>query len=176
MLKSSSDGVFGTLAEYVLGIGGYVCGCVYTDELEAIHILTNQKSDIERMYGSKYVQSRTEHCFPEISEKLKRGEVVLFTGTACQVAALRLYLDKDYPNLYCAEILCHGVPSPKLFAKYKHYLEKKLRGRVTDIRFRDKRRDEWGSEHRMCVVYEKNGKVCEKRPILPAYFSAFFMD
>lgn len=174
LLKSSSGGVFGVLADYILGIGGYVCGCVYADDLEPIHILTNEKSDVEKMYGSKYVQSRAEHCFPEISEKLKLGETVLFTGTACQVAALRLYLGKDYSKLYCVEILCHGVPSAGLFKKYKQYLEKKLHGKVTDIRFRDKRRDGWGSEHRTCIVYEKNGKQFEKRPILPAYFSAFF--
>lgn len=174
LLKSSSGGVFGVLADYILGIGGYVCGCVYTDDLEPIHILTNKESDIEKMYGSKYVQSRVEHCFSAIREKLGRDEAVLFTGTACQVAALRLYLGKEYPKLYCVEILCHGVPSPGLFKKYKQYLEGKLRGKVTDIRFRDKRRDGWGCEHRTCIVYEKSGKAFEKRPILPAYFSAFF--
>lgn len=174
LLKSSSGGVFGVLAEYIISIGGYVCGCIYSDELEAIHILSNQMQDIEKMYGSKYVQSRAEQCFSEIQRRLMAENIVMFTGTACQIAALRLYLDKDYSNLYCVEILCHGVPSPGLFFKYKQYLEERLRGTIKDIRFRDKRRDGWGSEHRTCIIYEKNGKLCEKRPILPAYFSAFF--
>lgn len=174
LIKSSSGGVFGVLAEYIISIGGYVCGCIYTDDLEAVHTLSNRKQDIEKMYGSKYVQSRAEHCFPEIQSHLMEEDIVMFTGTACQIAALRLYLGKDYSNLYCVEILCHGVPSPGLFAKYKQYLEKRLGGTVKDIRFRDKRRDGWGSEHRTCIIYEKNGKLCENRPILPAYFSAFF--
>lgn len=174
LIKSSSGGVFGVLAEYIISIGGYVCGCIYTDDLEAVHMLSNRKQDIEKMYGSKYVQSRAEHCFPEIQSHLMEEDIVMFTGTACQIAALRLYLGKDYSNLYCVEILCHGVPSPGLFAKYKQYLEKRLGGTVKDIRFRDKRRDGWGSEHRTCIIYEKNGKLCETRPILPAYFSAFF--
>lgn len=174
LIKSSSGGVFGVLAEYVIAIGGFVCGCIYTDNLEAVHKLTNQKQDIIKMYGSKYVQSRVEHCFPEIQKHLKAKEIVMFTGTACQVAALRLYLNEDYSNLFCVEILCHGVPSSGLFRKYKEYLEKRLRGKVQDIRFRDKRRDGWGSEHRTCIIYKKNGKLYEKRPILPAYFSAFF--
>lgn len=174
LIKSSSGGVFGVLAEYIISIGGYVCGCVYNDNLEAVHTLSNRKQDIEKMYGSKYVQSRAEHCFPEIQNHLKAEDIVMFTGTACQIAALRLYLGKDYSNLYCVEILCHGVPSPGLFAKYKQYLEKRLDGTVKDIRFRDKRRDGWGSEHRTCIIYEKNGKLCENRPVLPAYFSAFF--
>ena len=174
LIKSSSGGVFGVLAEYIISIGGYVCGCIYTDDLEAVHTLSNRKQDIEKMYGSKYVQSRAEHCFPEIESHLMAEDIVMFTGTACQIAALRLYLGKDYSNLYCVEILCHGVPSPGLFEKYKQYLEKKLGGTVIDIRFRDKRRIGWGSEHRTCIIYEKNGKLCENRPILPAYFSAFF--
>ena len=174
LIKSSSGGVFGVLAEYIISIGGYVCGCIYTDDLEAVHTLSNRKQDIEKMYGSKYVQSRAEHCFPEIQSHLMTEDIVMFTGTACQIAALRLYLGKDYSNLYCVEILCHGVPSPGLFAKYKQYLEKRLGGTVKDIRFRDKRRDGWGSEHRTCIIYEKNGKLCENRPVLPAYFSAFF--
>ena len=174
LMKSSSGGVFGVLAEYIIGIGGFVCGCLYTEDLEAVHVLTNRKQDIQKMFGSKYVQSRAEHCFPEIQNHLKAENIVMFTGTACQIAALRLYLGKDYSNLYCVEILCHGVPSPGLFRKYKQYLEKRLGGKIKDIRFRDKRRDGWGSEHRTCIIYEKNGKLYEKRPILPAYFSAFF--
>ena len=174
LIKSSSGGLFGALAEYIIEIGGYVCGCIYTDGLEAVHILSNQRQYIQKMYGSKYVQSKTEHCFPEIQSHLKANDTVLFTGTACQIAALRLYLGKDYSNLYCVEILCHGVPSPGLFREYRRYLEKKLGGKVTDIRFRDKHRDGWGSEHRTCIIYEKHGELCEKRPVLPAYFSSFF--
>lgn len=174
LLKSSSGGVFSALANYIIGEGGYVCGCVYNDNLEAIHILSNQRQDIEKMYGSKYVQSRAEHCFPEILEHLKEDEKILFTGTACQIAALRLYVGKEYPNLYCVEILCHGVPSPGFLKSYRVYLEKKLKGKVKDIHFRDKRKNGWGSEHRTCVIYEKNGKIAEYRPILPAYFSSFF--
>lgn len=174
LLKCSSGGVFGALAEYILSIGGYVCGCVYNDNMEATHILSNQKQDIERMFGSKYVQSRSEHCFFEIRKHLEENKNVMFTGTACQIAALHIYLRKEYKTLYCVEIICHGVPSPGLFRQYKKYLEKKLNGKIKDIRFRDKRKYGWGSEHRTCVIYEKANKIFEYRPMLPAYFSAFF--
>ncbi len=175
ILKSaSSGGVFGVLAEYMILSGGYVCGCVYDDNMEAVHLLTNNKSDIERMYGSKYVQSKSEQCFDKIYELLTSGISVLYTGTACQISALRLFLQKEYDNLYFMEILCHGVPSPGLFRKYKKYLESKYKARITDIRFRDKRRDGWGSEHRTCIVYEKDGVRREIRPTLPSYFSSFF--
>lgn len=175
LMKSSSGGVFGLLANHFLQTGDWVCGCLYDDSMTPIHILTNQAEIVEKMYGSKYVQSQCFDCFPQIKEKLEEGNRVLFTGTACQVAALRGYLHKEYSNLFTAEILCHGVPSPELFKKYVAYLGKKLQGQVLDVQFRNKERDGWGSEHRTCVIYRnKNGKICKYRPILPAYFSAFF--
>lgn len=175
LLKSSSGGVFGILADRFLKAGGWVCGCVYDETMKPVHLLSNRAEDIQRMYGSKYVQSECYGCFPEIYEKLEAGQQVLFTGTACQVAALRGYLKKNYDDLYTAEILCHGVPSPELLEKYVVYLEKKLAGKVLDIQFRNKERDGWGSEHRTCVIYrDKKGNVRKHRPLLPAYFSAFF--
>lgn len=175
LLKSSSGGVFGILADHFLQSGGYVCGCVYDEDMKPVHLLTNRPEDVTRMYGSKYVQSECYHCFPQIKKQLAAGDQVLFTGTACQVAALRGYLKKDYDNLFLAEILCHGVPSPGLFAKYVAHLERKLHGKVLDVQFRNKERDGWGSEHRTCVVYQdKKGNVLKYRPLLPAYFSAFF--
>ena len=175
LLKSSSGGVFGMVAKhYVEVLDGYVCGCVYNDKMQAIHTVTNKWEEVSRMFGSKYVQSRAAHCFPEIKELLQADKQVLFVGTACQVAALRLYLGDKYENLLCVEILCHGVPSPALFEKYVAYLEKKLGGTVLDVQFRNKEKHGWGSEHRTCVVYEKKGRVKKYRPTLPAYFSAFF--
>ena len=173
--KSSSGGVFGLLAEQVLASGGKVCGCVYDEAMHPVHILTNDKCDVERMFGSKYVQSNAAVCFPEIKESLLAGTEVLFTGTACQVAALRNFLKKDYEGLCTAEILCHGVPSPGFFATFVARLEKKLKGKVLDVQFRNKEKGGWGSEHRTCVVYrDKKGNVRKYRPTLPAYFSAFF--
>lgn len=175
LLRGSSGGVFGILAGHFLAHGGWVCGCVYDDTMKPIHILSDSWENVQRMYGSKYVQSECYGVFPQIREKLELGAKVLFTGTACQAAALRGYLKKDYANLYIAEILCHGVPSPGLLEKYVVYLEKKLGGKVLDVQFRNKERDGWGSEHRTCVVYrDRKGVVRKYRPVLPAYFSAFF--
>ena len=174
LLKSSSGGMFGILAEHFLAIGGYVCGCIYNDEMEAVHIITNENDVVLKMYGSKYVQSKAHECFHEAKELLSVDTPILFVGTACQIAAMRTYLGKDYENLLCVEILCHGVPSPALFSNYVKYLEKTLGGQVLDVKFRDKEKRGWGSEHRTCVVYAKNGIEKKHRPFLPAYFSAFF--
>lgn len=174
LLRSSSGGLFGMLATGVLSRGGAVCGCVYDEKMTAEHILTDKEEDVHRMFGSKYVQSRAHHRFPEVKAALDGEREVLFVGTACQIAALRTYLKKDYDKLLCAEILCHGVPSPALFSAFVSHLEKKLGGRVLDIQFRNKEKHGWGSEHRTCVIYEKRGKIRKYRPTLPSYFSAFF--
>lgn len=176
LIKSSSGGVFGIIAKKIIEEEGYVCGCVYDSNMNPIHILSNQILDIERMYGSKYVQSRADICFLSIKNFLDENKKVLFTGTACQVSALRIFLKKDYQNLLCVEVLCHGVPSPDLFKKYVLYLNKKLSGQVTNIQFRNKEKKGWGSEHRTCVLYQKatSKEIKKYRPFLPAYFSAFF--
>ena len=70
------------------------------------------------MMGSKYLQSRIGNVYKEAESYLKQGRKVLFTGTPCQLAGLRKYLRKDYPNLLAVDFLCHGVPSPKVWRKY----------------------------------------------------------
>lgn len=174
LLKSSSGGMFGIIAEHFIKLGGYVCGCVYNENMEAVHILTNRTEEVERMYGSKYVQSRAYECFADVKDLVENDKDVLFVGTGCQIAALLIYLGKEYDSLLCVEIICHGVPSPKFFADYVYHLEKKLGGNVLDVQFRNKEKGGWGSEHRTCVVYRKKDKIKKHRPILPAYFSAFF--
>lgn len=166
---SSSGGVFIALAKYVILNGGFVCGCIYNEKMEAIHVISNKIDIINRMMGSKYVQSDITECYSEIKYKLYNKCKVLFTGTACQIAALKSYLEKDYEELYLVDILCHGVPSPGLFKQFVNHLSK--RGTILDIKFRDKEKNGWGSEHRTSVLYKDKGK---KWLFMPAYFSAFF--
>ena len=87
LLKSSSGGVFGSLAEYIVNVGGYIYGCHCSDELEALHILDNKEPEFKKMYGSKHVPARIEHCFPEIEKRLDFGDTVMFSGTGGQIAA-----------------------------------------------------------------------------------------
>lgn len=171
--KSSSGGFFIALASSFIEQGGYVCGCVFNEQMEAKHICTNKQSDVKRMMGSKYVQSNITTCLLEVKKLLKEDKQILFTGTACQVAAVKQYTN-NAANLYCVDILCHGVPSPLYFKKYVDYLQGKHHGKLTKIEFRNKEKRGWGAEHRTYYEIEKNGVVEGHRPFLPAYFSAFF--
>ena len=73
---------------------------------------------MHKLQGSKYVQSDLSGIYSRVKSELKSGRNVLFSGTGCQVAGLRSFLGKDFDNLITVDIVCHGVPSPKLFEKY----------------------------------------------------------
>lgn len=169
--KASSGGVFGVLAKYIVNQGGVICGCSYNENLEAEHVVLDNLEHIEKLYGSKYVQSNIQKSYIKVKNLLLTGRKVMFTGTACQVAAIKSYLGRDYENLYTVDILCHGVPSPGLFRSFLNFLTKKTKNRIVDVKFRDKSKHGWGSEHRTSVTLENGKKIW---PFMPAYFSAFF--
>ncbi len=137
---SSSGGVFGAFAKYFLSKGGIVFGCAYNENMEPLHISAENEQDMIKIHGSKYVQSNTYDIYTKVKAYLIQNKKVLFTGTPCQVAALKSYLGADYNNLLTVDFVCHGVPSVYIFKKYISYLEEKHRIKVTDYRFRSKAR------------------------------------
>lgn len=135
-LDSSSGGIFTLIAKKLLLDGGIIIGCAFDEEYMAHHIVISDVSEISRLQGSKYLQSRIENTYTITKRELDAGRTVLFSGTACQIAGLKGYLNREYENLYTVDVLCHGVPSPKL---WKLYLQEKLDiGAVQSINFRDK--------------------------------------
>ncbi len=171
--KSSSGGVFITLASSFIERGGYVCGCVFNEQMVAVHICTNKIEDVKRMMGSKYVQSSITQCMTEVKRLLKDNKRVLFTGTACQVEAIKRFTHNP-ENLFCVDILCHGVPSPLYLKKYVDYLQRKHGGKLINLQFRNKDKRGWGSEHRTYYEIQRNGAIKGYRPSIPAYFCSFF--
>lgn len=77
------------------------------------HISAKNEEELNRLRGSKYLQSRTENTFIEVREKLNKNQIVLYSGTACQIAGLKQFLGKEYENLVLVDVLCHGVPRQK---------------------------------------------------------------
>ena len=88
--------------------------------------------------GSKYVQSRTGNTFEQAKKFLQEGRRVLFTGTPCQIAGIKSFLREEYNNLLTVDVICHGVPSPKVWQMYLEEL-KKSDTQIMNISFRDKR-------------------------------------
>ena len=137
MNKSSSGGVFTVLAEYILKNGGFVCGAAFNSDGLVEHVIVDNLNDLEKLKGSKYVQSDTKEIYRRVKQLLEADRGVLFTGTPCQVAGLNSFLQKDYENLVTVDIICHGVPSPVVYKKYI----KELIGdeKFVDTNFRDKK-------------------------------------
>ena len=135
---SSSGGVFPVLAKYFVDNGGYVAGAIWNKDATVSHIVSNKQDDIKNMQSSKYLQSNIGYCYLDVLKILKTGSKVLFTGTPCQVAGLRSYLGKDYENLFAVDIVCHGVPSPKVFKKYVNGFIKHSDEKWINTNFRDK--------------------------------------
>lgn len=133
--ESSSGGVFTLLATLVIEHGGIVYGASFNDENMVEHIEVDNVKDLSKLRGSKYVQSRIGDTYLKVREYLNQGRLVYFSGTPCQIDGLLAYLNKKYGNLILQDIICHGVPSPKVWKKYleQFNIEKDAR-----ILFRDK--------------------------------------
>ncbi|MDE7424290.1 MAG: Coenzyme F420 hydrogenase/dehydrogenase, beta subunit C-terminal domain [Lachnospiraceae bacterium] len=152
--NSRSGGMFTALSDYVLDtLGGVVYGAGYGDHFKVIHKCAHTKEERNEFRGSKYVQSDMNGCFREIKEHLKNNETVLFSGTACQTAALRQYCgEKLEKNLYLVDIVCHGVPSPMIWQDFLKMREKEFHGKIEKVNFRNKLQFGWNAHHETIVI------------------------
>lgn len=137
---SASGGIFASLAADCVRTGGMVAGAVMDCEnshARVYHLLSDRMQDVYRMQGSKYVHSEAWHCYAQMRQALNEGKTVLFSGTPCQVAAVKV-LTGDPENLVTMDIICHGVPSGQMLNDYLKLLAKRFLGSVEGILFRDK--------------------------------------
>ena len=145
--RSASGGVFASLAKGVIAAGGVVYGCSMEQTqsgLTPMHIGVRTEADLVKLQGSKYVQSKTYQCFSEIKTYLKSNTPVFYSGTPCQVSALKRFLKgTDTDKLFTADVVCHGTPGNALFEAYLAWLEKEEKRPITEYLFRDKSRG-WG--------------------------------
>lgn len=135
--KSSSGGIVALLAKQILNNNGVVYGAALEGTI-LNHIRVDNTNDLYKIMGSKYLQSNINLILREVKEDLDQGTKVLFTGTPCQIEGLKAYLNKEYENLICLSIICHGVPSPKVFQKYIAEKERKEENKIEKVEFRNK--------------------------------------
>lgn len=138
-LNSSSGGIFYLLASSVFDENGVVYGVAMSkDCYSAEYISVNNKEELKKLQGSKYLQAKIGLTYKNVELDLKKGKRVLFTGTGCQINGLKSFLRKEYDNLICMDIICHGVPSAKLWKKYILIQEQKYGKKLKKINFRCK--------------------------------------
>lgn len=142
-LSSFSGAVFSSLAEYVLNKSGIVYGVAMSEDCYSAEFIGVTDSEgLTKLRGSKYLQAKVGNTFKSVKKELQAGKLVLFTGTGCQVNGLKTFLGKDYDNLICMDVICHGAPSPALWREYARDQEKKMGGKLKEINFRCKD-DSW---------------------------------
>lgn len=172
--KSSSGGIFIAIAKEILNRKGVVYGAAFDNNLNLCHIGVNNELNLEKLLGSKYVQSDTLDTFRKIKQDLIENKWVYFVGTPCQVAGLKAFLKKEYDRLITSDLVCHGVPSIKIFKLFVGALEKKWLGKIIDYRFRDKRVNGWSCSSSALSISQK-GKEQEHMydKIMNSYQTAF---
>lgn len=149
LYQSASGGAFAALARYFLEQNGACVGASYCKGWNVEHKIIRSLDDLVSLQGSKYVQSDTLQTYSEVRSLLNQGIKVLYSGTPCQIAGLNSFLrNVDKSNLLTIDLICHGVPSIKLFKSYIHWLEHKYGESITDFSFRDKSAG-WGKSYRI---------------------------
>ena len=104
---------------------------------------------------------------------MQSNKTVLFVGTPCQIEGVKAYLTKEYDNLICVSIMCHGVPSPQVFKRYLEEKEKINQAEIDNIQFRNKENG-W---HKYNVQYHfKNGQDEKEYFVNDIYMQGFLKN
>jgi len=164
-IASRSGGIFSALSDKVLDSSGVVYGCILTDDFKAVHGRAKSKLERNKMRDSKYTQSNLGNVFRTVKLDVEEGKHVLFSGTSCQIAGLRDFLGKQYSNLLCVDIVCHG--SPFVWQKYLHWQELKAKSKCISVDFRNKKDFGW-ADHIETLAFEDGKKSIVK--FLPPSF------
>ena len=105
------------------------------------HIRAVSGTERDMMKSAKYVQSDMDDVYPLVAEDLNDNKMVLFSGTPCQVAGLYAYINAKKVNadkLFTCDLVCHGVPSPKVWQDYVEFIRSKYNEEIQCASFRDK--------------------------------------
>lgn len=148
----SSGGAFWALAQAVLAESGVVYGAAQCNMDEVQHVRVDNVEDAKKLRRSKYLPSNTDGIFAAVKADLEKGLPVLFSGTGCQIAGLLAFLQSDYENLITCDVVCHGIPSMKVWKAYKKEKEIREGKKIVDVVFRDKSKG-W-SNNQYKITYE----------------------
>ncbi len=167
--KSSSGGVFTHLAGEVIGHGGIVYGATFDDKWDVKISAVEDRASIDFLRGSKYVNASVEHTYQEVLHHIQQGRLVLYSGTPCQIAGLNHFLHGEKnDNLITVDIMCHGVPSPKVWRKYLMEIVKE--NKIKCVSFRDK---EYGWNRYALKIEVEDGIILHEPNTQNTYMRGF---
>ena len=134
----TSGGIASLLYKNIIKAGGIGYGVVFNKNIgRFVFKRAHGEAEAIEFSGSKYIQADVEFIYKSIKDDLHANNRVIFVGTPCQIAGLKSYLQKEYENLLLVDIVCHGVPSQKMFFNSLH-----LKGSdyIDKVSFRDGKR------------------------------------
>lgn len=175
--SSSSGGIFSELGLQVLNQGGAVYGAAYGTNYHVEHICIENVDNLERLRGAKYAQCRLNDSFSIVKERLNSGQQVLFSGTPCQVAGLKAFLQKNYPNLLTVDFVCHGVSSPAAWNNYVRYRANLDNEGTLPVKINLRSKDTGWSRYQYSNKYQyADGKTYSARSGTDLYMKLFVGD
>lgn len=172
-LHSTSGGTFSEIARSFIMTGGIVCAAGYDEQGKVVHKLIGSVDEIDELCESKYVQSSLGNCFSEIENSLSSSKKVLFVGTPCQVAGIKAYLKNKDEKLYTIDLVCYGVPSPKIYMAWRSEIERAYRKKIAYIHFRDK---SFGYAAPNVKIIFRDGSSDEQTFLIKSYMKTFMSE
>lgn len=170
---SSSGGIYPTIATWIINNDGVVYGAAFDNGYQHVaHIRATCLDDLKKTCTSKYMQSRINNIFQLVKDDLESGNEVLFSGTPCQVAGLRSFLNKEYDKLICVDFICHGVPSEKIWKLYTDKLIHMYNHKIDAVNFRYK---ENGWNPTLLLLLLGENRIIESQD-QNIYYKAFLSD
>lgn len=138
--KCASGGAASALAEAVLSTNGVVYGAAFSENFKSVrHVRVSDLTQLESIRGTKYTQSDMSDIYETLKKDVLSGRNVLFTGTPCQVGAVKSFLQKDYDNLMTCQLICQGVMSNTVQEKFVDELECKYKSLIVSFSVRYKK-------------------------------------
>ena len=179
--KSSSGGAFSSIYESYLQDGYIIYGVKFDENLQPVHDAAGTAEECEKFRKSKYVQSLDNGCYKKAAADLKAGKKVLFSGTSCQCAALNAFMKAlriNTENLVTVAIVCHGVPSQRMFEEYVKEEERKQNAKIISYSFKNKAPHDNGIDTRSSYIIFDNGqtsiRTTRNDPFLRGYYLRLF--
>lgn len=175
LLEVSSGGAFWALAQSVLDSGGVVYGAAQLDINHVQHIRCISVEEARILRRSKYLPSDIGGIYEQVKADLDSHLNVLFSGTGCQIAGLLAFLNKDYDNLTTCDVVCHGIPSMKVWQSYLAEKEHTEKRKMVDVVFRNKSNG-WRDNHYMMTYDDGSVEYCPsvQHPFHKGYLKGLF--
>lgn len=174
--KSTSGGIAHLLAEHLIKKGYKICGVTYNYTLNrAEAVIVDKIEELEKIQGSKYIQSYSEEIYKKIFQDLNSEKYAIF-GLPCQIYGIDTYLRKinRRNNVILIDLFCHGCPSLKFWRKYLNYVvnKNKLDG-IKKIEFRSKKK---GWHEFIISILDNKDKLFISKNENDIFFRLFFSN